>query len=175
MQSTRRIRVIIAGFGRTGAVGGRFLRANGLRPMILDINSEKVEVLRKVGIKVFYGDACRLDLLQAAGADKARLLILAIDSVEKTHLIAEMDRRHFPNLRIMATVATRRDAYEILDTGVEDVYREAWIPLCDSASTPCEPWVSDRARPCALLTGSAATSWKPSRSSMICATTRRST
>ncbi|MCH9651905.1 MAG: monovalent cation:proton antiporter-2 (CPA2) family protein [Deltaproteobacteria bacterium] len=117
--------VIIAGFGRTGAVVGRFLRANGVRPTILDINSEKVEVLRKVGIKVFYGDACRLDLLSAAGADKARLLILAIDSVEKTHLIAETARKHFPNLRVMATVATRHDAYEILDTGVEDVYREA--------------------------------------------------
>ena len=117
--------VIIAGFGRTGAVVGRFLRANGVRPTILDINSEKVEVLRKVGIKVFYGDACRLDLLHAAGADKARLLILAIDSVEKTHLIAETARRHFPKLRVMATVATRHDAYEILDTGVEDVYREA--------------------------------------------------
>ena len=117
--------VIIAGFGRTGAVVGRFLRANGVRPTILDIDSEKVEVLRKVGIKVFYGDASRLDLLHAAGADKARLLILAIDSVEKTHLIAEMARKHFPDLRVMATVATRHDAYEILDTGVEDVYREA--------------------------------------------------
>ena len=117
--------VIIAGFGRTGAVVGRFLRANGVRPTILDIDSEKVEVLRKVGIKVFYGDACRLDLLQSAGADKARLLILAIDSVEKTHLIAELARKHFPKLRVMATVATRNDAYEIRDTGVTDVYREA--------------------------------------------------
>ncbi|MEM9595175.1 MAG: monovalent cation:proton antiporter-2 (CPA2) family protein [Acidobacteriota bacterium] len=119
--------VIIAGFGRTGAVVGRFLRANGVRPTILDHDSEKVEVLRKVGIKVFYGDASRLDLLHAAGADKARLLILAIDSVEKTHLIAETVRKHFPKLRVMATVATRHDAYEILDTGVavEDVYREA--------------------------------------------------
>ncbi|MEM8994264.1 MAG: monovalent cation:proton antiporter-2 (CPA2) family protein [Acidobacteriota bacterium] len=119
--------VIIAGFGRTGAVVGRFLRANGVRPTILDHDSEKVDVLRKVGIKVFYGDASRLDLLHAAGADKARLLILAIDSVEKTHLIAETARKHFPSLRIMATVATRHDAYEILDTGValEDVYREA--------------------------------------------------
>ena len=117
--------MIIAGFGRTGAVVGRFLRANGVRPTILDHDSEKVEVLRKVGIKVFYGDASRLDLLHAAGADKARLLILAIDSVEKTHLIAEAARKHFPNLRILATVATRHDAYEILDTGVTDVYREA--------------------------------------------------
>ncbi len=117
--------VIVAGFGRTGAVVGRFLRASGVRPTILDLDSEKVEVLRKVGIKVYYGDASRLDLLHAAGADKARLLILAIDSVEKTHQIAETARKHFPNLRIMATVATRHDAYEILDTGVEDVYREA--------------------------------------------------
>ncbi len=117
--------VIVAGFGRTGAVVGRFLRANGVRPTILDIDSEKVEVLRRVGIKAFYGDACRLDLLHAAGADTARLLILALDSLEKTRLIAETARRHFPNLRVLATVATRQDAYEILDTGVEDVYREA--------------------------------------------------
>ncbi len=117
--------VIIAGFGRTGAVVGRFLRANGVRPTILDFDSEKIEVLRKVGIKAYYGDASRLDLLHAAGAHQARLLILAIDSAEKTHTIAETARKHFPDLRIMATVATRHDAYEILDTGVEDVYREA--------------------------------------------------
>ena len=117
--------VILVGFGRSGAVIGRLLRANGIRPTILDVDSEKVELLRKLGLKVFYGDASRIDLLHAAGAHNAKLLILTLYNVEKTREIVGQVKHHFPNLRIMATAGTRFDAYEVIDAGVDDVYREA--------------------------------------------------
>jgi monovalent cation:proton antiporter-2 (CPA2) family protein len=116
--------VILVGFGRTGNVIGRLLRANGVRPTVLDIDSEKVEVLRKLGLKVFYGDASRLDLLHSAGADQARLLVLALGSAEKTLEIVETARKHFPQLRVLACAGGRDDAYGLLEVGVEDVYRE---------------------------------------------------
>ena len=75
--------VIIAGFGRFGDIVGRLLTANGVRTTVLDVDSDHVELLRKLGFKVFYGDASRHDLLHAAGADRARLLVLAIDDQEK--------------------------------------------------------------------------------------------
>ena len=117
-------RVIIAGFGRFGNVVGRFLRANGIWPVVLDLDSDNVEILRKIGLQVFYGDATRLDLLRAAGAAEARLLIVALDEPEKTRELIETARKHFPNLTIMARAHSRVDAYELLNEGLEHVYRE---------------------------------------------------
>jgi CPA2 family monovalent cation:H+ antiporter-2 len=73
----RSVRVIIAGFGHFGSTIGRFLRANGVAATILDNDSDRVDVLRKMGFTVFYGDATRLDILKSAGADEARMLIAA--------------------------------------------------------------------------------------------------
>jgi CPA2 family monovalent cation:H+ antiporter-2/glutathione-regulated potassium-efflux system ancillary protein KefC/glutathione-regulated potassium-efflux system protein KefB len=68
--------VIIAGFGRFGSVVGRLLRANGVGATVLEYDSDHVELLRKLGLKVFYGDASRRDLLRSAGAEQARLLTI---------------------------------------------------------------------------------------------------
>jgi Kef-type K+ transport system membrane component KefB/voltage-gated potassium channel Kch len=116
--------VIIAGFGRIGSVTGRFLRANGVQPTVLEYDSDHVEVLRKLGLKVFYGDASRHDLLRAAGAERARLIIIAVDEHDRVRRILETVRKHFPHLRVFARVTGRPEAYELLDEGVEDVYRE---------------------------------------------------
>jgi monovalent cation:H+ antiporter-2, CPA2 family len=116
--------VIIAGFGRFGNIVGRMLRANGAKATVLDLDSDNVEILRKLGIKVFYGDASRLDLLRAAGAGKARLLVLALDDPEKNLEMVETARKHFPHLTILARAHSRTDAYEMLDAGIEHVYRE---------------------------------------------------
>ena len=116
--------VIIAGFGRFGSIVGRLLTANGIRTTVLDIDSDQVDVLRRMGLEVFYGDASRQDLLQAAGADQARLLVLALDSPEKTLELVHTARKHFPHLTILARASGRRDAYELLDAGVHHVYRE---------------------------------------------------
>jgi len=116
--------VIIAGFGRFGSIVGRLLRANGIRPTVLEFDSDRVEVLRRLGLPVFYGDASRHDLLEAAGAGKARLLVIATEDHERIVRIVETSQKHFPNLTILARAAGRPEAYELLDMGVEHVYRE---------------------------------------------------
>jgi voltage-gated potassium channel Kch len=116
--------VIIAGFGGFGSIIGRLLRANGIGITVLELDSDKVDLLRKLGLKVFYGDASRYDLLHAAGADRAKLLILAINDHEKMIEIIHSARKHFPHLSIFARASDRTQAYELLDEGVKHVYRE---------------------------------------------------
>lgn len=116
--------VIIAGFGHFGSTIGRFLRANGINATILDNDSDRVDVLRKMGFEVYYGDATRLDLLKSAGAEQAKLLIAVIDNTEVNSELIRLSRKHFPNMKIMARARNRFDAYELLDEGVENIYRE---------------------------------------------------
>ena len=116
--------VIIAGFGRVGNTVGRFLQANGIQATYLDVDPDNVDLLRKMGLKVFYGDASRTDLLHAAGAHDAKLLIVAVDDPAKTHEIIETAQKHFPNLHIMTRSKTWNDSYELLAMGIDDIYRE---------------------------------------------------
>jgi len=81
-------------------------------------------VLRKLGLKVFYGDASRHDLLLTAGAGKAKGIILAVNEHEETVAIARMVKKHFPHLSIYARAPGRTQAYELLDAGVDHVYRQ---------------------------------------------------
>jgi voltage-gated potassium channel Kch len=119
-------KVIIAGFGRMGSIIGRFLRANNLQATFLDIDADNVDLLRKLGLKVFYGDASRVDLLKAAGAEEAKLLIIAVDDPAKTIEIVETAKKNFPHLQILARSHSYLDAYELFDLGVEQVYRETF-------------------------------------------------
>jgi voltage-gated potassium channel Kch len=116
--------VIVAGFGRFGSVVGRLLRANGVGTTVLEYDSDHVEILRKLGIQVFYGDASRTDLLHAAGAERARLLVIALDEQDRVMGLVHTVRKHFPHLTILARAAGRSEAYELLDAGVDHVYRE---------------------------------------------------
>jgi monovalent cation:H+ antiporter-2, CPA2 family len=116
--------VIIAGFGHFGNTVGRFLRANNVQATYLDIDSDTVDVLRKMGFKVFYGDASRYDLLEAAGAREARIIIIAIDSKEKRLEMIETVKKHFPHLNILVRASNRYDAYDQMNAGMLHVYRE---------------------------------------------------
>jgi len=116
--------VIIAGFGNFGSIIGRLLRANGVGITVLDLDSDKVELLRVLGLKVFYGNAARHDLLHTAGAGKAKLLIIAVNDHEKVLEIVQVAQKHFPHLSIFARASGRTEAYELLDAGVEHVFRE---------------------------------------------------
>jgi Kef-type K+ transport system membrane component KefB/voltage-gated potassium channel Kch len=118
--------VIIAGYGRFGQIAGRFIRSHGIGATVLDVDSDQVDLLRRFGSKVFFGDASRIDLLRAAGAGKARLLILAVDDHAKTLEIAHTVRKHFPQLQILARARGRTEAYELIRSGVEHVYRETF-------------------------------------------------
>lgn len=116
--------VIIAGFGHFGSTTGRMLRANKVEVTVLDHDAERVETLRKMGFKVYYGDATRLSLLKAAGADEAKLFIAAIDNPVVNLQLVELLRKHFPHLRVLARARNRNDAYELIDHGVGNFYRE---------------------------------------------------
>lgn len=116
--------VIIAGFGRFGNITGRFLKANGVDTTVLDIDSDRVEVLRKLGLKVYYGDATRHDLLKSAGADDAKMIIVALDTPEKCIELVQMVKKHFPHLYILTRAYDRPDYYDFLDEGLLHIYRE---------------------------------------------------
>ncbi len=117
--------VLIAGFGSFGSTVGRFLRASGIRTTVLDVDSDRVDALRSMGMEVYYGDATRLELLHTAGAERARVLVLALDSPERTLELVRLAREHFPHLVIMARAFEWDDSHELLDVGVTHVYREA--------------------------------------------------
>ncbi|AGB81009.1 Kef-type potassium/proton antiporter, CPA2 family [Serratia sp. FGI94] len=118
--------VIIAGFGRFGQIAGRMLLANGVRTVVLDHDPDHIETLRKFGTKVFYGDATRADLLEAAGAEKAQVLINAIDDVEANLQLTELARRHFPHLKVVARARDVDHWYQLRRLGVEKPERETF-------------------------------------------------
>ncbi len=116
--------VIIAGFGRVGNVVGRFLRANQIEATILDTDSDRVDLLRKMGFKVYYGDATRFDMLVSAGAREARILIIALGELDKSLALIDVAKKYFPHLRILVRAYDRKDTYEFMDAGMPHIYRE---------------------------------------------------
>ena len=116
--------VIIAGFGRFGQIVGRLLHGHGIGTTILEQDASQIEMLRKYGYQVFYGDASRLDLLHAAGAHKAKLLVLSLNDPATSLEVIEMVKKHFPHLRILARAQDRPHAHEILRHGIDSVHRE---------------------------------------------------
>ncbi|HEX7238524.1 MAG TPA: monovalent cation:proton antiporter-2 (CPA2) family protein [Gammaproteobacteria bacterium] len=118
--------VIIAGHGRFGMTIVRLLQANRRRTVVLDHDAEQIDALRKFGFRVYYGDAARLDLLEAAGAKEAKVFVLAIDDRDRALEIAESVLRHFPHLRVFARAFDRVHAYQLLNLGVPNVYREVF-------------------------------------------------
>lgn len=118
-------KVIIAGFGHFGSTLGRFLRANGVNATILDNEIDQVLLLRKLGFKVYYGDATRLELLEAAGAANATILISTIGNPQKNLELVELTKKHFPHLKLFIRAKNRMDAYELLDKGIEHIHRES--------------------------------------------------
>jgi voltage-gated potassium channel Kch len=123
--------VILAGFGRFGHVIGRLIRANGFGVTVLDSDPDQVAMLGRFGMKSYYGDATRLDLLRAAGGERAKLFVLAIDDEVHSLDIVKMVQREFPQMRILARAISRQHAYELLRLGVPDVYRETLSSAID--------------------------------------------
>ncbi|WP_339751923.1 monovalent cation:proton antiporter-2 (CPA2) family protein [Algoriphagus aquimarinus] len=117
-------KVILVGFGHFGSTLGRFLRANGVEATILDSDPDRVEYLRKMGFKVYFGDGTRAELLQSAGANEASILISAIDNTEYSIKLVELCREDFPHLEVMIRAKNRYDAFELMEIGVENIYRE---------------------------------------------------
>jgi glutathione-regulated potassium-efflux system ancillary protein KefC len=118
--------VIIAGYGRYGQIVGRLLLAHDVRVTVLDHSPEHIDMVRKFGYTVFYGDATRLDLLEAAGAAKAKLLIIAIDDIDDSLALADLARHQFPRLKIIARARNVRHWLELAERGIGSVERETF-------------------------------------------------
>jgi len=134
----QREQVIIAGFGRYGQIVGRLLLANGIKPTVLDYNSDQIEGVRRFGWRAFYGDATRLDLLRMAGAADARVLVVAIDDVEQSLALVDMAREHFPNLALVARARNVQHWYQLRDRGVQRIERETFDSALMSARSVLE-------------------------------------
>jgi glutathione-regulated potassium-efflux system ancillary protein KefC len=130
--------VIIAGFGRYGQIVGRLLNANGLSATVLDHDAEQVETVRRFGWPVHFGDATRLDLLRKAGADRARVIVVAIDDVEQSLTMVDMVRQHFPDAHIVARARNVTHYYGLRQRGVQHIEREVLDSALMSARTVLE-------------------------------------
>lgn len=119
-------KVILAGFGRLGTDLGRFLISAGIKPVILDHDASNVDVLRKFGFEVYYGDITRLDLLEAAGASEAELLIITIGDIDKSRELVELAAKHYPHLKISVNASDRSSAYALMDLGITQIRRETF-------------------------------------------------
>lgn len=119
--------VIIAGFGRVGQIIGRLLRIVKIPFTALDIDSSQVKLVRKYGNQVHYGDATRVDMLRAAGADHAKLFVIATGNIETSVKIAETVSRHYPHLKIIARARNRRHAHKLMDLQIKHIYRDTFL------------------------------------------------
>jgi len=118
--------VIIAGYGRVGQILSRVLRMCGYPFTALEASYQQVDFVRRFGGKVYYGDASRLELLEAARTREAKLFVLAIDDVEASVKTAEVVRKHFPNVPILARARNRVHLFRLRDLGVKHIWRETF-------------------------------------------------
>jgi len=132
------IPVIIAGFGRFGQIVARVLRVKGQTFTALDSSQTHVDFVRRFGNKIYYGDASRLELLRAAGAASARILVLAIDDVDASVRTAELVREQFPQLKVFARARNRQHAFTLRDLGITEIVRETYGSSLELAASVLE-------------------------------------
>ncbi len=119
--------VVICGFGRFGQVVGRILKTRGIAFNALDAEPDNVETVRRYGHLAYFGDATRLDLLRAVGADQAKVIVLALPDPEQVVRIAELARTYFPQAKVFARARNRRIAHRLIDLGVDNFVRETFL------------------------------------------------
>ncbi|MCH7898729.1 MAG: cation:proton antiporter [Proteobacteria bacterium] len=119
--------ILIAGFGRVGQIIGRLLRIVGKPFTALEADPGQVQLIRRYGAEVHFGDAARLDLLRSAGAEHAKIIVIATSNMETSLHIAENVVRHFPNLTIIARARNRRHAHKLMDLGIRHIFRDTLL------------------------------------------------
>ena len=130
--------VIIAGFGRYGQIVARMMLAQGVPATVLDHSVEMLEVAHTFGYRVFYGDATRVNLLRMAGAQQARILVVAVDAPEQSLKIVQLAKKHFPHLHIVARARDVTHWHALRDLGVQHVERELFESSLRTARTVLE-------------------------------------
>lgn len=119
--------IVVLGYGRFGQIITRMLRAQGFEMTLIDDDPAQIELVRKFGVKVFYGDASRLGLLHAAGVERADLVVIAVGGSARILDIARILRRHFPDVPVAARAIDRGHAHELMAMGVEIFERETFL------------------------------------------------
>jgi glutathione-regulated potassium-efflux system ancillary protein KefC len=130
--------VIIVGFGRYGQIVARMMLAQGVPATVLDHSVEMLEVAHTFGYRVFYGDATRVNLLRMAGAQQARILVVAVDAPEQSLKIVQLAKKHFPHLHIVARARDVTHWHALRDLGVQHVERELFESSLRTARTVLE-------------------------------------
>jgi CPA2 family monovalent cation:H+ antiporter-2/glutathione-regulated potassium-efflux system protein KefB len=118
--------VILCGFGRMGQIVGRVLRMHHIPFTALERDPGQVDVVRRFGNRVYFGDPTRAEVLRAAGAEQAKLLMIMMDDMEAVLRTAEVAKRNFPNLKILARARNRRHAHLLMDSGVDGLVRDTF-------------------------------------------------
>ncbi len=120
-------KVIIAGFGRFGQIVSRLIRTQKIRFTAIEIDPGRVDFIRQLGSKIYYGDASQKQLLDTAGTSKAEILVLAIGDIETSLKIAAMVKRHYPDIRLFARARTRRHEMRLRELGADVIIRDTLL------------------------------------------------
>ncbi|EQA60442.1 monovalent cation:proton antiporter-2 (CPA2) family protein [Leptospira alexanderi] len=126
-------RIIVAGFGRFGQIIARMLFVHRIGFTALEHNPDQVNVARKFGYKIYYGDASKLSLLRSAGAEQADLFILAIQDIDASIKVAELVKKHFPNLTIIARARNREHVFKLMELGIQIIRRDTFASALELA------------------------------------------
>ncbi|MCU4165931.1 monovalent cation:proton antiporter-2 (CPA2) family protein [Carboxylicivirga caseinilyticus] len=118
--------VIMAGFGRFGMVLGRFLNANGINTTIIDINPHNIEYLKKFGYKIYYGDITQADMLKAAGALKAKVLVIVMGDRQQIDKLIDVAVKHFPHLKLVVRAVDVAHGLELANKKIESFRQETF-------------------------------------------------
>lgn len=118
--------IIIAGIGRFGQVVNRVVRGSGLKTVVLDNDMATIETMRRFGIKGFFGDPSRPELLEAAGLATAQVMVVAVDNRETATRIVQFVRGARPDIHIVARARDRVHVYELFQAGANDIVRETF-------------------------------------------------
>lgn len=136
--------IIIAGRGRVGGIVDRMLDAAGHRATVIDYDSTHLEHLAKFGVKSYFGDATRPDLLASAGIARAKLLIVALDEREQIDKLVRYAIQNFPNLHVIARAIDRDHVYHLWAMGCRDVIRETYDAALRMGRSAYEALGADR-------------------------------
>jgi len=118
--------IIIAGHGRFGGIVNRALGAAGYETIVVDYSSEQLEILRRFGMRVYFGDASRPDLLEAAGIREAKILVVAIDGKDTITELVNHVTKTYPNVHVIARAVDRNHVYDLYAVGCRDIIRETY-------------------------------------------------
>lgn len=127
--------ILIAGFGRVGQIVGRLLRIVDKPFTALEADPGQVSLIRRYGTQVYFGDAARLDLLRAAGAEQAKIIVIATGDMKTSLHIAKTVVEHFPNLTIVARARNRRHAHKLMDLGIQHIFRDTLLSSVEMSKT----------------------------------------